>query len=80
MERRSIGKQAFLPATLGIGTYGFESLRNFFVGWRLKYGTDTELFYISLIYASLNARGVASLSGHELAEPSLIAAGIIRVY
>ena len=29
-------KAGILPAALGIGTYGFESLRNFIVGWRLN--------------------------------------------
>ena len=83
MERRSIGKQASLPATKVLELIDLKAYGTFFVGWRLKYGTernDTELFYISLIYVSLNARGDASLSGHELAETSLIAAGIIRVY
>ena len=49
----------------GFGTYGFESLRNFFVGWRLNYGTernDTELFLFFPVCLDLNSRGVASLS------------------
>ena len=43
----------------------------FIIGWRLNYGTernDTELFLFFPVCLDLNSRGVASLSGHELAE------------
>ena len=44
----------------------------FIVGWRLNYGAErnyTELICFFPVCLNLNAQGIASLSGQELAEP-----------